>query len=164
MKIGVASDHRGLTAKEKVKVMLKELGHEVSDFGVNDPSASDYPDTGYPAARATSRGEVDLSILFCGSGIGMSIVANKVHGVRAALCHDELSAEMSRRHNDSNVLCLAADLTTDALMRRIVNAYLNTGFEGGRHQRRVEKISGVEAQEDNGGDGEGGCNRSKNPA
>ena len=148
MRIAVASDHRGFGAKEKIKAMLEELGYDVCDYGTSDTESCDYPDTGYPAARDASAGDVDASILFCGSGIGMSIVANKVHGVRAALCHDELSAEMSRRHNDSNVLCLAADMTTDALMRRIVNVYLNTPFEGGRHQRRVEKIREVEQSQD----------------
>ena len=148
MRIAVASDHRGFGAKEKIKAMLDELGYDVCDYGTSDTESCDYPDMGYPAARDVSAGDVDASILFCGSGIGMSIVANKVHGVRAALCHDELSAEMSRRHNDSNVLCLAADMTTDALMRRIVNVYLNTPFEGGRHQRRVEKIREVEQSQD----------------
>jgi ribose 5-phosphate isomerase B len=150
MKIGVGSDHRGLEAKQKIVTLLASLGHEVTDYGNNETGSSDYPDSAYPAAKATASGEVDHAILLCGNGIGMSIVANKVRGVRAALCHDELSAEMSRAHNNSNVLCLASDLTTEAQIRRILDVYLNTTFEGGRHERRINKINDVEREQNDG--------------
>jgi len=144
MKIAIGSDHRGFEAKERIKALLQSLGLEVVDHGCYDKRACDYPDIGLAVAQSVSRGEVDRGMLFCGSGIGMSITANKVHGVRAALCHDELTAQMARRHNDSNVLCLPADLVGDALMQGIVRIWLNTEFEGGRHARRVEKILAFE--------------------
>ena len=126
---------------QHVEGILKSQGHEVAHFGPDDDNEMyDYPDAGYPAACSVSEGQVDRAILFCGSGVGMSIVANKVRGVRAALCHDELTAAMSRRHNDANVLCLAADLLGEALIHRIVEAWMSTPFESGRHQRRVGKI------------------------
>jgi len=140
MKIAIGSDHRGFEAKERIKALLQGMGAEVIDHGTFEKRACDYPDTGLSVAQAVSRGEVERGVLFCGSGIGMSITANKVHGVRAALCHDELTAQMSRRHNDANILCLPADLVGDALMQSIVRMWLNTEFEGGRHARRVEKI------------------------
>jgi ribose 5-phosphate isomerase B len=140
MKIVIGSDHRGYEAKERIKALLQSLGQEIIDFGTDSTRACDYPDTGIRVAEAVSRGEADRGVLFCGSGIGMSIVANKVHGVRAALCHDELTAQMAARHNNANVLCLPADLVGDALMQGIVRVWLSTEFEGGRHARRVEKI------------------------
>ena len=108
----------------------------------------DYPDFGSKASRAVSEGKADRAILICGSGIGMSIVANKYPGVRAALCHDELTAEMSRRHNDANVLCLSADLLGERLTLRMIELWLETAFEGGRHARRIGKISEIEEQLD----------------
>jgi ribose 5-phosphate isomerase B len=147
MKIALGCDHRGHTAKERVRALLQTRGIEVIEFGANDESSYDYPDAGYPTARAVHDGVADRGILFCGSGIGMSIVANKVQGVRAALCHDELTAEMARRHNDANVLCLPADLIGDELIRRIVDVWLRTQFDGGRHERRVAKIAEYEKQE-----------------
>jgi ribose 5-phosphate isomerase B len=144
MKIGIGSDHRGYDAKERIKALLQGAGHDVIDFGARSPQPCDYPDTGLAVASAVASGEVQRGVLFCGSGIGMSITANKVHGVRAALCHDELTAQMSRRHNDANVLCLPADLVGDALMQGIVKVWLATEFEGGRHARRVEKILAFE--------------------
>jgi len=147
LKIAIGSDHRGFQAKEKIKLMLTSQGHEVIDFGTDSPSSYDYPDAAYPTCRAVTEGKSDVGILLCGSGIGMSITANKVRGVRAALCHDELTAEMARRHNNSNVLCLPADLIGEELTRRIVDIWLRTGFEGGRHERRVRKISDYESME-----------------
>jgi ribose 5-phosphate isomerase B len=144
MKIAVGSDHRGYDAKERIKALLQSLGLDVTDLGTNSHQPSDYPDTGFTVAQQVSSGQVERGILFCGSGIGMSITANKVDGVRAALCHDELTAQMARRHNDANVLCLPADLVGDALMQSIVKMWLSTEFEGGRHARRVEKIIAFE--------------------
>ncbi len=140
MKIAIGSDHRGYEAKERIKALLLDMGLEIEDFGVHAKQAADYPDTGFAVANEVRTCQADRGILLCGSGIGMSITANKVVGVRAALCHDELTAQMSRRHNDANVLCLPADLVGDALMQGIVRSWLTTEFEGGRHARRVEKI------------------------
>ncbi len=144
MKIAIACDHRGYEAKELIKGILKRGDHEVIDFGANDSKSADYPDYAIPCSLAVARGEADRGILICGSGIGMSITANKVHGIRAALCHDELTAELSRRHNDANVLCLPAMLVNDPLINRIVGTWLQTEFEAGRHERRVEKMMEIE--------------------
>ena len=135
--------------KEKIAALLREQGHEVFDMGTNSTKSCDYPDIGYKAARAVAGGEIDRGILVCGTGIGMSIVANKVAGIRAAVCTDELTAQISRRHNDANVLCLAADVLGDDVVRRIVRGWMETEFEGGgRHARRVAKIAAVERGED----------------
>jgi ribose 5-phosphate isomerase B len=144
VKIAVACDHRGYEAKELIKSLLQRAGHEVIDFGTNESKSCDYPDYGIPAAKAVAKKEADRGILICGSGIGMSITANKVRGIRAALCHDELSAQMSRKHNNANVLCLPALLVNDPLITRIVELWLTTEFEGGRHSRRVEKMMAAE--------------------
>ena len=144
MKIAIGSDHRGYDARRRVKAVLLEMGVKPIDHGREDREACDYPDVALAVAEDVARGEVARGILLCGSGIGMSITANKVRGIRAALCHDELTAQMSRRHNDSNVLCLPADLVGDALMQSIVRVWLETEFEGGRHQRRVDKILAYE--------------------
>jgi ribose 5-phosphate isomerase B len=149
MKISIAADHRGLPAKERIVSLLEEMGHDVLDMGTNSSKSCDYPDTGYHASKVVADGKAERGILVCGSGIGMSIVANKVDGVRAALCHDEMSAELSRRHNDANVLCLASDVLGDELIRRIVANWLKTDFEtSGRHQRRVDKIAMIEQGQD----------------
>ena len=144
MKIAVANDHRGYEAKELIKSLLQRKGHEVIDFGTSESKSCDYPDYAVPASLAVARQEADLGILICGSGIGMSITANKVPGIRAALCHDELTATMSRKHNDANVLCLPAMLLNDPLVTRIVETWLAAEFEGGRHGRRVEKMMEVD--------------------
>ena len=121
------------------------MGHTVKDFGVMSSAESvDYPDFGLKAARSVGAGECDRGILICGTGIGMSLVANKVKGVRAALCHNLYTVEMSRRHNDSNVLCIGADVVDGDLLEQKVKLWLETPFEGGRHARRVEKIMEVE--------------------
>ncbi len=149
MIIAVAADHRGHAAKEKIAVLVSEQGHQVLDMGTNSGRSCDYPDVAYPAARAVADARADRAILICGSGIGMTICANKVPGVRAALCHDELTAQMSRRHNDANILCLASDVLGEELMRRIVSSWLNTDFEpAGRHHRRVRKITWIEQGKD----------------
>jgi ribose 5-phosphate isomerase B len=148
MKIAVGSDHRGFESKQQVKAIITQLGHECIDVGTTDNSPIDYPDLAYLAAKAVSQGQADLAILACGTGIGMSIAANKIKGIRAALCHDELSAQISRHHNDANVLCLSGDLIGEVLLRKIVEVWLNTDFSGGRHQRRVNKITAIEEGRD----------------
>lgn len=148
MKIALANDHRGFAAKEHIKAIVRELGHEFIDFGASDENPVDYPDMAYEAATAVSRGEVDRAILVCGTGIGMSIASNKVKGVRAALCYDELNAQISRHHNDANVLCLSGDLLGNVALRKIVEVWLTTEFVGGRHQRRVNKITAIEGGRD----------------
>jgi len=144
MKIAVGSDHRGVHVKEKIIQLVGNFGHEVSDAGTTAEDAVDYPDVASDVARRVSAGEVDRGILICGTGIGMCIAANKFTGVRAAPCHDDLTAEMSRRHNDLNVLCLSADMLGERLIDHMVEIWLNTEFEGGRHPRRVEKITQLE--------------------
>ncbi len=148
MKIAVASDHRGFNVKDRILAQVAELQHEALDFGPSTSDICDYPDFGAKAARAVSEGEVDRAILICGSGIGMCIIANKFRGVRAALCHDDLSAEMSRRHNDANVMCLSADLLGERLASRMIELWLSTPFEGGRHARRIAKIAEYEHEAD----------------
>lgn len=146
MKIGIASDHRGYQVKEKLAQQLRELGHEVADFGPAASESVDYPDYGAKVAEAISKGDLERGILICGTGVGMCIVANKFRGVRAASCHDDLTAEMSRRHNNANVICLSADLLGDRLVSRMVEIWLSTEFEGGRHARRIDKIKAYEDQ------------------
>ncbi len=144
MKVALSSDHRGYRAKELIKSFLHAAGSSVTDFGCDSPASCDYPDTAFAGAKAVASGECDRGIFLCGTGIGMSVSANKVSGVRAALCHDELTAEMSRRHNNANVLCLPADLLGDELLRRVVDVWLRTDYEGGRHDRRLQKIAEFE--------------------
>ncbi len=144
MNVAIASDHRGFEAKERIKADLARAGHHVHDLGCSGRESCDYSEMGIAGASAVSNGECDRGILLCGSGIGMSMAANKVRGIRAALCHDELTAEMSRRHNNANVLCLPADLVGEELMRRIIDIWLRTEFEGGRHERRLALIADYE--------------------
>lgn len=144
MKIAIASDHRGFRAKESLKTHLTRLGHEIIDFGCDGPASCDYPDMGIAGALSVARGEAQFGVLFCGTGIGMSMASNKVPGIRAALCHDELSAEMARRHNNANVLCLPADLLNDETIHRLVEVWLTTDYEGGRHDRRLKKLTDFE--------------------
>jgi len=148
MKIAVGSDHRGFEAKQQIKAIIAELGHECIDLGTHDSNPVDYPDPAYSVAMAVSKKEVDGAILACATGLGMSIAANKIHGIRAALCHDELSAQISRDHNDANVLCVSGDQVGDVLLRKIVEIWLNTKFSGGRHERRVRKIKAIEEGKD----------------
>ena len=144
MKIAIGSDHRGFEAKARILTILHQLGHEVFDTGPHGRESADYPDFAFEVARAVGEGRAERGILICGTGIGMCIAANKVRGVRAAPCHDCVTAEMSRRHNDANVLCLSADLLGEDLIDRMVRIWLETAFEGGRHARRVEKITRFE--------------------
>jgi len=148
MKIAVGSDHRGFDSKELIKAIITQMDCDFIDIGTKDNSPSDYPDMAYLAAKAVSGGKADRAILVCGTGIGMCIAANKVKGIRAALCHDELSAQISRQHNDSNILCLSGDMTGEVLLRKIVEVWLETEFQGGRHQRRVNKITAIEEGKD----------------
>jgi ribose 5-phosphate isomerase B len=147
MKIAVGSDHRGLHVKQRIVPQLRQQGHEVIDVGPDAAGSVDYPDYALEAARAVGEGRVDRGILICGTGIGMCIAANKVRGVRAAPCHDSITAELSRLHNDSNILCLSADLLGEELIERMVRIWLDTPFEGGRHARRVDKIMKYETGE-----------------
>ena len=144
MKIVIGSDHRGYSAKESLKQFLGAQGHQVADVGTASAKSCDYPDSAFEAAKKVASGEAELGVLLCGSGIGMSIAANKVPGIRAALCHDELTTEMARRHNNANILCLPADLIGGALIQRMIEVWLRTPFEGGRHQQRIEKIATIE--------------------
>jgi ribose 5-phosphate isomerase B len=145
MKIAVASDHRGIDMKIRIIDMIRSHGHEAQDFGPNSPESVDYPDYASKVSGAVSQQQIDRGILICGTGIGMCIVANKYDGVRAAPVHDELTAELSRRHNDANVLCLSADLIGEQALERIMSIWLKTEFEGGRHARRLEKVREIEA-------------------
>jgi ribose 5-phosphate isomerase B len=148
MKIAVGSDHRGFDAKQIVKATISQMGHECLDFGTDGTNPVDYPDLAYMVARAVSEQQADRAILICATGLGMSIAANKVRGIRAALCHDELSAQISRDHNDTNVLCLSGDQVGEVLLRKIVEVWIDTDFSGGRHQRRVNKIIAIEEGRD----------------
>ena len=140
MKIAVASDHRGFQVKQNILRQLADMGHEVVDLGPDTTNRVDYPDYASKVAKAIIEHQVDRGILVCGTGIGMSIAANRYHGVRAALCHDDMTAEMSRRHNDSNVLCLSADLLGEQLISRMTEVWVKTAVEGGRHQERLERL------------------------
>jgi ribose 5-phosphate isomerase B len=144
MRIAIGSDHAGFAMKQNLIGLLTELGHSYQDFGCFNSNSVDYPDIGRPVAEAVSQGKFDRGILICASGIGMSIVANKIAGIRAAVCHDTFSARRAREHNDVNVLCLGEWVIGQGLMREVVTTYLSTEFAGGRHARRVEKIRAIE--------------------
>ena len=147
MKIAIGSDHRGVDTKRRLAANLRAMGHEVADLGVDGTESVDYPDYAYAVGKLVGAGQAERGVLICGTSLGMCIAANKVHGVRAASCHDNFPAEMSRRHNDANVLCLSADLIGEELIDRIVRVWMETPFEGGRHARRVEKITKIEAEQ-----------------
>jgi len=146
MRIAVGTDHRGYQIRSKVIELVERLGHEVEDVGTFSSEAVDYPDIAAQVSRKVSQGEADRGILVCGTGLGMCIAANKVRGIRAAACHDDLTAEMSRRHSDANVLCLSADLLGERLINRMIELWLSTPFEGGRHAQRIEKMAELEQQ------------------
>ncbi len=146
MRIAIGSDHRGVSLRAQIVELLNRLGHEVIDLGTSEPGPVDYPDIAAAVARKVSDSEVDRGILICGTGLGMTIAANKFPRVRAAPCYDDLTAEVSRRHNDLNVLCLSSDMLGERLVDRLVEIWLNTPFEGGRHARRVRKISQLESR------------------
>lgn len=144
MRLALSADHRGVGATRQLADRLRSQGHDVTILGAMSGETCDYPDPAYAVGRAVSAGQADRGILLCGSGIGMSIAANKVKGIRAALVHDELTAEMSRSHNDANVVCMSADLLGQKLIEKIVEIWLTTPFQGGRHERRVKKIHAIE--------------------
>ena len=142
--IALASDHAGFELKEAIKKYLVDNNYDIMDFGTNSPASVDYPTFGRMAAEAVASGECDKGIVCCGTGIGISIVANKVKGIRCALCTNEFTAEMSRRHNDANMLAMGAGMVGPNLAERIVEVFLHTDFEGGRHARRVGLITEME--------------------
>ncbi len=144
MRVSIGADHRGFPVKSKLVELVQKLGHEVSDEGTDSSQSVDYPDFAEKVARKVSQGAADRGILVCGTGIGMAITANKLAGVRAATCHDEVTAEVSRRHNNVNVLCLSGDMIGERNVDRLVEIWLDTEFEGGRHARRVGKIAKLE--------------------
>jgi ribose 5-phosphate isomerase B len=145
MRIAIGCDHRGLELKQAIIGLLAELGHDYHDFGCYDSNPVDYPDIAKQVAEAVASGKFDHGILICSSGIGMSIAANKVKGIRAALCCDIICAEMARQHNDANILCLGGNAVEPSVAMDIVKVYLSSTFEGGRHLRRLEKIRRLEA-------------------
>jgi ribose 5-phosphate isomerase B len=145
MKIAVGADHAGLVLKEAIKRLLLEQGHEVTDFGARTPESTDYPDYALPVAIAVKDGAAERGVLVCTTGMGMAMAANKVTGVRAALAMNEDEVMLTRAHNDANVLALSAKYTTGEQAARYVGIFLATAFEGGRHQRRLDKISAIEA-------------------
>ena len=140
-KVAIGGDHAGFFYKEKLVLWLKENGYEVKDFGPYSADSADYPDFVHPVCSAIENGEFDHGVLICGSGQGVTITANKHQGIRAALCWDRDMAQVTREHNDSNVICFAARFTAYERTEAMLNTFLNTEFEGGRHQRRVDKIS-----------------------
>jgi ribose 5-phosphate isomerase B len=144
MRIALGADHAGIHLKAEIRKLLDERGIAYTDFGTETTDSVDYPDFADRVARAVASGEFDRGLLFCGSGIGMAIAANKVAGIRAAPVVDETSARLSREHNDANVLALGERLTPPDVARQLVNTFLDTPFGGGRHQRRVDKISALD--------------------
>jgi len=144
MKIAIGCDHAAFELRDALASLVRGMGHSVVDFGTVGPESVDYPDFGEKVSLAVARGEADRGILICGTGIGMSIVANKFPGVRAALCSEPLGARMSRLHNDANVLVMGARLIGRALAEDVTRVWLETPFEGGRHSRRLDKITRIE--------------------
>uniref|UniRef100_A0A7C5ZD39 Ribose 5-phosphate isomerase B n=1 Tax=Caldicellulosiruptor owensensis TaxID=55205 RepID=A0A7C5ZD39_9FIRM len=147
MKIAIGSDHAGFSLKEAIKKHLETRGIEYKDFGTYSPESCDYPDIAKEVAITLKNGEFEFGILICGTGIGISIAANKVKGIRAALCHDTFSAKAARAHNNANILAMGARVIGEGLACEIVDAFLSSTFEGGRHQRRVDKIHLIEDEQ-----------------
>ncbi len=139
-KIALGGDHAGFELKEKIKVLLQNRGHLIEDFGPFSDQSTDYPDFAHPVATAVENGEYDYGILICGSGNGVAMAANKHKGIRAAVCWNEMLAKLARSHNDSNVLCLAGRFIDFELAKEIVNIFLSTSFDGGRHAKRINKL------------------------
>jgi len=144
MKVALASDHGGIHIREEIKGLLEEMGLEYEDFGCDCEESVDYPDYALPVAEKVAKGDFDRGILICGTGIGMSISANKVKGIRCALVHDVFSAKATRQHNDSNILAMGERVIGPGLAREIARVWLTTEFEGGRHSRRIEKLTNYE--------------------
>ncbi len=144
MLVAIGSDHAGLDLKNDVVALLKEMGHEVADYGTDTPKSVDYPDFGEKVSVTVSEGKAERGILICGTGIGMSIVANKFRNIRAALCNDLFSAKMSRLHNNANILVMGGRIIGKDLAKEIVRTWMTTEFESGRHVNRLKKISLIE--------------------
>ena len=142
--IAIGSDHGGFELKQEIAKFLTEQGYEIKDFGIHSSKSVDYPDIAHPVCMSITSGECDRGILVCGTGIGISIAANKVHGIRAALCTDCFSAKMAKEHNNANIITLGGRVTGPGLALEIVEAWLKAEFQGGRHQTRVEKIHNLE--------------------
>ena len=145
LRIAIGCDHRGLNAKQFIISLISEKGHAYQDFGCQTTEPVDYPDIAQKVAEAVAKGDFERGILICDTGIGMSIAANKVRGIRAALCHDASSTRCARQHNDANILCLGAEQKQDTI-REVTEAFLATDFEGGRHSCRVDKIKAMEGR------------------
>jgi ribose 5-phosphate isomerase B len=148
MRISLGSDHRGVSLVQSFVAQLRGAGHDPVVLGECSGASCDYPDIAWLVANSVARGESERGILVCGTGIGMCIAANKVDGIRAALASDELAAQLSRSHNDANVLCLSADLIGPILAKRFLDVWMSTSFEGGRHERRLAKITRIEHGQD----------------
>ena len=146
MKIAVGCDHRGYEAKRRLLASLQKLGHELVDVGCDGSGPVDYPDYAIPVARGVADGTYDIGILLDGSGIGMSVAATKIRGIRAALSHDQITARRAREHHACNVLCLGTDLLSEEQVKQIAETFLTTGYLGGRHDRRVQKVMGLDAE------------------
>jgi ribose 5-phosphate isomerase B len=146
MRIAIGCDHNGFNLKQWIISLLTEVGNSYEDFGCYDSGSVDYPDIGRAVAESVAQGRFDHGILICATGVGMSIIANKVAGVRAALCHDTFSARRAREHNDANILCLGGSVVGQGVVREIVTTYLDSQFVGGRHARRLEKIQAMETE------------------
>ena len=148
VRVAVRADHRGSEAARSITESLRRAGHEVTLFDSNPETPCDYPEQAWKVGQAVRQGRADRGVLICGTGIGMSIAANKIDSVRAAVVHDEMTSQLSRAHNDANVICLSADLLGARLMDKLVGVFMATEFEGGRHARRVGKIDAIEADQD----------------
>ncbi len=146
MKVSIGSDHGGFDLKSAIASTLAEDGHEVIDRGAHNHDSVDYPDYGEAVAKDVTSGAADFGVLICTTGIGISISANKVHGARAANCHNEDAAEFCRRHNNANIICFGQKYDTPYMAAKMIRIFLATEFEGGRHERRVNKISAIEAE------------------
>ena len=144
MKIAIGNDHAALELKKVIKAYVEDMGHEVVDFGTHTTDSCDYPVYGEKVARAVAGGECELGILICGTGIGISLAANKVKGIRAAVCSESYSARLTRAHNNANIIAFGARVIGEDTAKDIVNAFINTPFEGGRHQRRIDMITEIE--------------------
>ena len=144
--IALAAHHGGFELKEAVRKHLDEIGQAYTDFGTLDGASCDYPDMAAPACDAVVAGDCRCALLFCGTGVGISMSANKIHSIRACCCSDSFSAEYTRRHNDANALCLGGRVVGPGLAIQLVDLFLNTPFEGGRHQRRIDKLTALEAR------------------
>ena len=145
MKVAIGSDHRGINQRQIIAAAVENVGHQVVDCGTFETTSVDYPDIAAIVARHVAEGAADRGILLCGTGIGVSIAANKIHGIRAAVCWDQETAKLSRQHNDANVMCLSGERFSEQEFRQLVETWLQTEFEGGRHAQRVDKIRQLES-------------------